>query len=146
MIRPSNPPPRTITDSSSRRSRLYQHVSRHNRLYLATLIVGLSIAMGVGLIFVAHHYYHMWGGQGFLGRRSLAHMAPETSNHLPLRQIAVLEDDRPGFSKMRREPSSPPFYTCGDEQNSCEALFQPVGIIQTDNLGFSDISTDHLLS
>jgi hypothetical protein len=131
MIHPSTPLPRANnTDPPSRQSRLYQHVSHHRRFYLVTLVFGLSIAMGVCLIFVAHYYYHMWGGQGFLGSRSLTHMAPETGNHLPLRQIAAL-DDRLRFSNLRREPSSPPFYTCGDEQNSCEALSQPVGITQT---------------
>jgi hypothetical protein len=109
-------------------------VSPYRRFHFGLFAFALFIATGVGLTFFTHYHYHPSYSQGFPGGRIVDQLAPgnrDMRNHLPLRQIAIVMDYKSKHSEIKRDPSSPPFYTCGDQQNSCEAFQQPVGIVQT---------------
>lgn len=88
--------------------------------------------MIIGTIFVAHHYYHEWGGQGFLKISSRDDRKDSNNPYscLPLRRIIAREAPGVHRSEHARDtklPSVPPFNYCGDQQNSCEAYGLPVG-------------------
>lgn len=88
--------------------------------------------MIIGTIFLAHHYYNEWGGQGFLkARNSNDQKGPNSPhNYLPLRR--VIARDTPGVHRSEHARgiklrSVIPFYSCGDQKTSCEAFGLPVG-------------------
>jgi hypothetical protein len=104
----------------------------HGRCLLLMLSILIIIAMIIGTIFAAHRYYHEWGGQGFLKARSSDDQKDSNNpcSCLPLR--CVIAREAPGvhrFEHVRgtKMSSVPPFYSCRDQQNSCEAYGLPVG-------------------
>jgi hypothetical protein len=127
---PVSPPPpqadRSQSSSKSSRtpSELPEYVPRR-RWWLIAGAVLLLLVMCIGIVFAAHHYYIEFGGQGFLKDRDLFASsdldAPKV--FLPLRKVATFGDDD---RWSRRSPMEVPYYSCGDQQSSCEAYNQPV--------------------
>jgi hypothetical protein len=121
------------TRATSGNSSRYHEGRRRGRVLLVVLAVAVIIGMIIGLIFVAHHYYHMWGGQGFLKARSNI-LDPQNTeilySVLPLRQVAKATQELYGFdhSGVKKSRSILPFYPCGDQQQSCEAYSRPVRV------------------
>lgn len=102
------------------------------RCLLLMLSILIIIAMIIGTVFVAHHYYHEWGGQGFLKARSRNERRYSTNLYgcLPLRRViakGALGVHRLEHVKGTKIRSVLPFYSCGDQQSSCEAYGLPVG-------------------
>lgn len=127
MIRHRLPPQTTPSQSSSssRLFRLKEYMLRR-RCWLLALSVVVVIAMIVGIVFAAHQYYREFGGQGWLKTRTQHPDGPSidtTQLYLPNRQIQMLK--KPSFWE-RLAGDNIPYYTCGDQQNSCESLGQPV--------------------
>jgi hypothetical protein len=94
--------------------------------------------MAVGIVFVAHKAYMDLGGQGFLKmRRSLLSPVEEDvpNVYLPLRKVESCPNEESllayGVGYIKRSPEYVPFYTCGDQQHSCEAFGQPVSQAMT---------------
>ena len=114
------------TTTSSRRSKFRDYVSCR-RFVLGCLALVVLVVMVIGVVFVAHQYYHDFGGQGFLKSRG-----PDTELdtdtdvfiYLPLRSVEAWSGRERSW-KGQRSPEDIPFYTCGDQQNSCEAFNQP---------------------
>ncbi|KAE8445668.1 hypothetical protein EG329_012965 [Mollisiaceae sp. DMI_Dod_QoI] len=81
--------------------------------------------MVIGLAFTAHQYYHDFGGQGWLKART-QHREGNSANiaqvYLPLRQIQRFKESS---INERQVGKNVPYYTCGDQQNSCESFSQP---------------------
>ncbi|CZR53061.1 uncharacterized protein PAC_02939 [Phialocephala subalpina] len=134
MIRHHPLPPQTTSSqsfSNSRLSNLKEYASRrHARYWLAALAIIVIIAMVTGLIFTAHQYYHDFGGQGWLRPRTQHRDQDSTDTaqlFLPIRQIQVFKE-QPLSKRQAANPyyANVPFYTCGDQQNSCQAYGQPV--------------------
>jgi hypothetical protein len=121
-------PPKNSSSRSSVNSRLSairQHASCR-RYWLCGLALVVVLVMISGVIFAAHHYYHDFGGQGFLKFRSQlqeSHAVVDTHVFLPLRQVELWPHSPP---ILGRSPEDLPYFTCGDQQNSCESLQQPV--------------------
>lgn len=135
-IRSSRPPAQTTTSfpssSSSRGSRFRQYEARR-RYWLSALAVLFIVIMVVGIVLVAHKYYHDLGGQGWLKMRrdTVGLEAKDVPDvYLPLRKVEVRDGDESllvyGIGYIRRSPEDVPFYLCGDQQQSCEAYGQPV--------------------
>lgn len=134
MIRNHRLPPQTAfsqSSSSSRLSDFKELVSRRRTRYsLGALAIIVIIAMVIGLIFTAHQYYHDFGGQGWLKAR-MQHEDRNTADiaqlYLPMRQSQVFRE-QPLSERQETNPyyANVPFYTCGDQQNSCQAYGQPV--------------------
>lgn len=134
MIQHRRLPPQTTSSQSSSSSRLSDfkdHVSRRRtRYWLGALAIAVIIAMVIGLIFTAHQYYHDFGGQGWLKTR-MQHEDQNTTGpaqlYLPMRQIQVFKE-QPLSERQAANPyyANVPFFTCGDQQNSCQAYGQPV--------------------
>jgi hypothetical protein len=85
--------------------------------------------MLVGIVFAAHKYYHDMGGQGFMKMRRRSRnskTAHPPDIYLPLRNVQSCNDDESlliyGVGYIRRWGENVPFYTCGDQQHSCEAV------------------------
>ncbi|KAF7947007.1 uncharacterized protein EAE97_004256 [Botrytis byssoidea] len=83
--------------------------------------------MIIGFVCSAHVYYHEMGGQGWLKlkRRSQEQFDQVQSFSevcLPSRQ---LKNHSSMFALSLRMPATVPWYTCGDQQNSCEAYAHP---------------------
>jgi hypothetical protein len=124
----TKPLPRQLSHSSS--FYLYCHRRKNRILYgLATLIIAV---MAVGIVYTAHYYYHIWGGQGFLKPRDSASddSRPLSYAHLPLRSVAARHRDPTisGVLGMDRTVKNIPFNACGDQLNDCLAFDQPVRI------------------
>jgi hypothetical protein len=89
--------------------------------------------MVIGIIFIAHHYYHIWGGQGFLKPRAsrLDGQAQHPRVYLPIRPMAKYGMNRVGLGqlKSKRLPKNVAFDLCGDQENSCGNHGQPVCFI-----------------
>lgn len=125
---------RTDSQSSYWWSSLYQRERRLCRYVVVTLSVMIIIGMIIGLIFVTHYYFNIWGSQGYLKVRRLV---PDLRSDegprscLPLQSLAQPTDEIHGFdySGVKRSPSIIPFYSCGDQQNSCEAFYQAVSLV-----------------
>ncbi|TVY91280.1 hypothetical protein LAWI1_G002200 [Lachnellula willkommii] len=105
----------------------WNRYSRNRRYWLSALAVLFLAVMVIGIVFVAHQYYHDMGGQGFLKTRRLGSPADVC---LPLRKIEIRDgrDESLSVSSAgynRRSGEDVPFYACGDQQNSCEAFGQP---------------------
>jgi len=102
------------------------HVSR-GCVLLLLLATTMVIVIITGIIFVAHQAYISFGGQGFLKARSenessTIHEPAEL--YLPLRVMDTFHNQS---YLTKKAPGNIPFYTCGDQQYSCEAYGQPVG-------------------
>jgi hypothetical protein len=118
--------------SSRRFSRLCKKMLSWRGL-LICLAALLVIIIVIGLLATAHTYYHEMGGLGWLRvkRERVEHTYRgqsmlESQICLPSRRV-VLENG--GVSPMHiigRSPANVPYYTCGDQQNSCEAFGHPV--------------------
>ncbi|KAM3079387.1 hypothetical protein ACMFMG_005819 [Clarireedia jacksonii] len=119
---------------SQRRSRSCRNLlSRGGWLiYLAALMV---IIIVIGLLATAHTYYHEMGGPGWLKskreRVEVEHTyprqsIPEPQICLPSRRFAFEKGDVSPLYINGRSPANVPYYTCGDQQNSCEAYGHPV--------------------
>ncbi len=122
---------RTDSQSSYSRSSIYLREWHLCRYVLVALSVVIIISMVIGFIFVAHYYFHILGGQGFLKARGLVpdlRGDEKLQSCLPLRSMARPTDGMHGFdySGVKRSPSILPFYPCGDQQNSCEAYYRAV--------------------
>ena len=126
-------PPTDFSRSASKHSHisseLREYVSRR-RYWLAAGAVILLLVMCLGIVYVAHHYYVTFGGQGFLkARKQDAASRAETADapvvYLPLRRVATFNMDS-GFGWSSRSPMEVPYYACGDQETSCEAYGQPV--------------------
>ncbi|ESZ91666.1 hypothetical protein SBOR_7923 [Sclerotinia borealis F-4128] len=109
-------------------------------VYLACLLIIIII---IGIVCSAHVYYHDMGGQGWLKlkRRSQkeSHQVQNFSQVcLPSRQLGF---HSPVLALSRRVPATVPWYTCGDQQNSCEAYAHPVSLHS--NFAFPSM-TDHV--
>lgn len=103
---------------------------RRRRQFLIGVSVMVVAGMGVGLVFIAHHYYHMWGGQGFLKARhfEVDLQLSDAHTYLPLGLTAKHNMAVRDFQDLhlKRFPKNVAFRPCGDQQNSCEAYDQPV--------------------
>ena len=116
--------------SGSRSTSLRHHTTNRGHSWLL-LFAGLFVAgMAIGIIFTAHHYFHTLGGQGFLKTRSQEQQRVHFSTmvlHRPLRKVQQINLHK-AHVWWKRSAKGVPFYACGDQQNSCEAYLQPVGI------------------
>lgn len=126
-------PERTRSGVFSTESSAYRQ-DRRCRCILVLLAVVISIGMVIGIIFVAYYYFHIMGGQGFLKERAVVQDNQRDEmpySCLPFRPMARPTNEIHGFdfSGIKRSPSIPPFYPCGDQQNSCEAFGQAVSIV-----------------
>lgn len=94
-------------------------------VYLACLLVLIII---IGIVCSAHVYYHDMGGQGWLKlkQRSQEQFEGVQSTSqvcLPMRPLGPYNTV---FGLSPRKAAPVPWYTCGDQQNSCEAYAHPV--------------------
>ena len=127
----SNSPPYKASRSPSATSSsiIRKYVSKR-RYCLAALACIMVVVMAIGIVFAAHHYYHAFGGEGFLRRRDQIKKwatLEEPKLHLPLRKVEIASVYAVArFQAMKRTPMEVPFYICGDQQNSCEEFNQPV--------------------
>lgn len=88
------------------------------------------LVMILGVIFVAHKYYHDFGGQGFLKYRGSGYFEQREGDYanklyLPLRKVETWDLEHVVWGKRSPERNVP-FYQCGDQMNSCEEYYQPV--------------------
>jgi hypothetical protein len=126
------------TDHSfkGRTSSLSEHVFRR-RYILSVLATIVLVIMVMSVVFVAHAYFHQFGGQGFLKRDEvyIRNIQPPRL-FLPLRKVEWKWNDRKDKEKSlliylpwnkRHAGSEIPYYTCGDQEESCETFGQPVG-------------------
>lgn len=119
--------PSSPSSSSPPWSALRRYVFR--RWCLGVLAVVMIVIIVFGILFAAHAYYHAMGGQGFLKAKrwdlgSGQHDGTEV--YLPLREIETLGMESSTWGLFGRSPKNIPFYTCGDQQNSCETFAHPV--------------------
>lgn len=118
----SQPTP-SASPSEYRKSTFREYVSRR-RWMLGAFALLVIVLIIIALMFVAHVTYHRLGGQGFLGNKRQE--ADDTRLYLPLRQVQVLEENQSLWRLIDRSPKNVPYYTCGDQRNSCEFFDQPV--------------------
>lgn len=122
--------PRPIARSQTSGFRRY--VSKR-RWWLGIGALFLFLGMIVGIIFAAHKYYVSFGGQGFLKNRS-SHTEPTAEVpifFLPIGQVELRHGRVLDLEISERSPKNVPYYTCGDQQHSCEAHNQPVWLLFT---------------
>lgn len=123
------PPATSLPSLSSEEHHMrWNRYSRHRRYWLSALAVLFVAVMVIGIVFVAHKYYHDMGGQGFLKTRRVGGPADVC---LPLRKTEIRDGHGESISASsagysRRSGEDVPFFACGDQQNSCEAFGQPV--------------------
>lgn len=128
------PPATSLPSLSSEEHHMrWNRYSRHRRYWLSALAVLFVAVMVIGIVFVAHKYYHDMGGQGFLKTRRVGSPADVC---LPLRKTEIRDGHGESISASsagysRRSGEDVPFFACGDQQNSCEAFGQPVSQIAT---------------
>lgn len=128
------------------------------RVILVLLALMVIAVMGISLVFVAHAFYHQWGGQGFL-KRDVSYASDHDLSllFLPLRKIQTAWDELEGDSEslLLNLPwntrslgpgSNVPYYTCGDQASSCSAYDQPVSPIQYLSGYASADLPEHMLS
>jgi hypothetical protein len=127
------------SSSSSRLSELKEYMLRRG-CWLGTLCVVVIVVMTIGVVFTAHQYYHDFGGQGWLKSRT-QHREGNTTDkaqlYLPMRQIQMFR--KPAFWE-RQEGDDIPFYTCGDQRNSCASFNQPVSLLLLYRLGHGQLT------
>jgi hypothetical protein len=99
-------------------------------IYLALLMVIIII---IGLLATAHTYYHEMRGFGWLKSKRervehtyLGDSILEPQICLPSRRLALENGSISPPHITGRSPANVPYYTCGDQQNSCEAYGHPV--------------------
>ncbi|KAH7350962.1 hypothetical protein BKA65DRAFT_593811 [Rhexocercosporidium sp. MPI-PUGE-AT-0058] len=88
----------------------------------------MVIVMIIGILFASHVYYHALGGQGFLKAKRHGVQSKEknsTQLYLPMRKLEIVEQGKSFWRQIGRSPKNIPFYTCGDQLNSCETFDQP---------------------
>jgi hypothetical protein len=144
MVQPRNQPfsPRSSTSSTLytlkyRASTFSDRVLRR-RYVLSLLATIILLIMAISIVFVAHSYYHQFGGQGFLKARGEEYFGDSDPPrlYLPLRKVQATlnarRDDNdslltylPWNIRALGPGSNVPFYTCGDQTNSCETFDQP---------------------
>ncbi|RDW62703.1 hypothetical protein BP5796_11005 [Coleophoma crateriformis] len=115
------------TQVNTRISTFKRHIVR-NQLWLAALAVILVAGMIVGIVFAIHDHYHSFGGQGWLKARNPKQQEDAARLYLPLQRLEVQPTGvqwSPWYGWLKRSPTNPPFYTCGDQRNIC----CPVGLI-----------------
>lgn len=125
LPRQMTPPSRS--SSSSRVSAVKRYMLRRS-CWLGTLCGVVVVVMIIGIVFTAHQYYHDMGGQGWLKTRTQHRNGIPTSKaqvYLPMRQVQILR--QPSVWE-RQSGDNVPYYTCGDQQNSCESFHQPVSL------------------
>lgn len=122
-----------------RASSFRDHVVRRRYWMLTFFAIVVLLIMVMSIIFVAHAYFHQFGGQGFLKAREKDYIdrGDPPYLYLPLRKVEVQNtQDHELNSLLTYLPwnirslgpgSNIPFYTCGDQANSCETFDQPVG-------------------
>jgi hypothetical protein len=123
---PTPPPP--SQSYFRRRASTFSETFLRGRSILGLLAFVILIVMTIGVIFAAHSYYVQFGGQGFLKVRH-EQLNDLAEVYLPLRDIQQYEEGSllPYLPWNKRFPQVEiPYYTCGDQQNSCEAYAQPV--------------------
>lgn len=125
---------RTDSQSSYWRSSVYLRERRLCQYIPVILSIAIIIGMIISIISVAHYYFLIWGGQGFLKSRRLVldlRSDEMLQSCLPLRSMARPTNGIHDFdySGVKRSPSTVPFYPCGDQQNSCEAYSQAVNVV-----------------
>jgi hypothetical protein len=124
----NTPLPQTKSSPSSFSSRIFgfcEHIRRH-RCGLGASALLVVVALIIGTIYVAHQYYTELGGQGWLKiREQYQHTPGEPPQvYLPFKKIEKLSEGNRFFGWTTR--GNIPFYTCGDQQESCESYGQPV--------------------
>lgn len=133
--------------SCSGRSNFRGFSKRRILLFLLAIIV-LAL-MVIGIVFAAHRYYIQFGGQGWLKKRTLKMGVPEPilpHLYLPMRQVESIAEVAVSWGLAERTPGNVPFYTCGDQQESCEEFSQPVSHLNTTCMPQSlTITQGHLL-
>ncbi|KAH6712986.1 hypothetical protein BKA61DRAFT_576582 [Leptodontidium sp. MPI-SDFR-AT-0119] len=88
----------------------------------------MVIVMIVGILFASHVYYHALGGQGFLKAKRQEEESKEnisTQLYLPMRMLETVVQGKSSWGLIGRSPKNIPFYTCGDQLNSCQTFDQP---------------------
>lgn len=129
---PSAPHVRTapLQSSSDIQTSSFKNYVARRRRWLAAIALVLIACIVVGIIFTAHTHYHSFGGEGFLKSRGFAGANPDMPRlFLSLRKIEVPEKSVSWDPRTGRSPKNVPFYTCGDQQQSCEAYGQPVSAV-----------------
>ncbi|TVY47099.1 hypothetical protein LOCC1_G001742, partial [Lachnellula occidentalis] len=123
------PPPAISLPSLSSEERhiRWKRYTRHRSCWLSALAVLFLVVMVVGIVLSAHRYYQDMGGQGFLKTRRLT---SPSNICLPLRKLEIRDGHGEGLlvsstDYSRRSGENVPYYTCGDQQHSCEAFGQP---------------------
>jgi hypothetical protein len=149
MAQPIAQPPSSTSSSHFKLNSLRCHASslrkygfrcRYILGFLATMTL---LIMVMSIVFVAHAYFHRFGGQGFLKTRDGNYLGGEDTPRifLPLRKIESTRKYRkqeaesllrylPWNARALEPGSSVPFYTCGDQRNSCETFDQPVNLFR----------------
>lgn len=84
--------------------------------------------MIIGILFASHVYYHAMGGQGFLKAKRHEEVGYNQDNgiqlFLPMRKVEEAVQGKSDWKLIGRSPKNIPFYTCGDQLNSCESFGQ----------------------
>lgn len=92
----------------------------------ALLMIG---AMVTGIVFVAHTFYHEFGGQGFLKvkvRNGVSDIVGRPTLYLPLRVNESQRSPEYFSGSAKRSLGNVPFLPCGDQLLECEKYGQPV--------------------
>jgi len=127
MIHHRLPQQQTMSSRSSSSSRLsaIKNYMLRRRCWLGTLCAIVVTVMIVGIAFSAHQYFHDMGGQGWLKTRSQnlpKRLSVNAQLFLPTRPIQTFKKQ----SVLERQTGDDvPYYTCGDQTNSCESFGQP---------------------
>jgi hypothetical protein len=103
--------------------------SRRGVILLVLFALIMVGAMVTGIVFVAHTFYHEFGGQGFLKvkvRNGASNIVGRPTLYLPLRVNASQRSPEYFSGSAKRSPGNVPFYTCGDQLLGCEKYGQPV--------------------
>lgn len=108
----------------------------------------MVIVMIVGILFASHVYYHALGGQGFLKAKRQEEESKEnisTQLYLPMRKLETVVQGKSSWGLIGRSPKNIPFYTCGDQLNSCQTFDQPVSCCLLNQYRNSRSSPGHML-
>lgn len=146
------PSSQRLSSNGSTTSSFMEYVYQ-KRFLLSIISILVIIGMAISLVFVAHYYYHVWGGQGFLKSRTIeealdsifftkSDQSVNKSNDqidlfIPMRKTTEYYSDfldrdtelRRAVSTGPLQNGSLPFYVCGDQAEDCEAYGQPVSSI-----------------
>ncbi|KAL5321746.1 hypothetical protein ACEPPN_009709 [Leptodophora sp. 'Broadleaf-Isolate-01'] len=106
----------------------------------------MVIVMIVGILFASHVYYHALGGQGFLKAKRQEEESKEnisTQLYLPMRKLETVVQGKSSWGLIGRSPKNIPFYTCGDQLNSCQTFDQPKGLFNVQKQQEADVALPH---